>query len=125
MHMESEPATQELASASAARLRPVWRSTMELKEGLVLAKPVSAASGGYATMQLSAGVKLADETIAQLIVKGIECVAVLNTEPPGAADYGRSAGLYQARLQEIFGAAPNPHCQALFDALLRRGPVPC
>jgi hypothetical protein len=59
-HPDEEPA----ALPPEPRLRPVWRSSMQLKKGMVLAKPVSAASGGYATMPLSASVSITDETIA-------------------------------------------------------------
>lgn len=125
-YMESDlPDDESASSPPEPRLRPVWRTAMQLKAGMVLAKPVSAASGGYATMALSAGVSITDETIAQLIVKGIECVAVVHTDPPSETDYAAASDAYQARLQQIFGAAPNPHCQALLTALLQRGPVPC
>jgi hypothetical protein len=92
---------------------------------MVLAKPVSASSGGYATMSLSAGGILAEEIIAQLVVKGIECVAVVNTDPLIKADYARAEQVYEERLHLIFGAEPNAHCQALLDAMLMRGPMPC
>ena len=108
-----------------ARLRSCWVSTIALKPGMVLARPVSAAAGGYATMSLPAGATLAEETIGQMIVKGIECVAVLNTEPMGEADYAVATQAYEARLGQIFGPQPSDHCQALLDALLRRGPMPC
>ena len=107
------------------RLRPCWVSTMALKPYMVLAKSVSAASGGYATMSLPAGATLAEETIGQMIVKGIECVAVLNTEPMSEADYALATQSYEARLGQIFGPERTEHCQALLDALLRRGPMPC
>jgi hypothetical protein len=123
--MESDRSTEQSAGTVAARLRPVWRTTLELKAGMVLAKPVSAASGGYATMSLSAGGSITEETIAQMMVKGIECVAVFNTEPPSEAAYARATEQYTARLQQIFGPAPTPNCQALLDVLLLRGPVPC
>ena len=123
--MESEMPGEPLSSQATARLRPLWRPTLELQAGMVIAKTVTASSGGYATMTLSAGGTIEDATIAQLIVKGVECVAVVNTAPPSEADYALATDHYQTRLQHIFGATPNPHCQALLDALLRRGPVPC
>jgi hypothetical protein len=123
--MESDSLQEREPRDAAARLRAIWRPTLELKPGMVLAKSVSASSGGYATMSLSAGGMLTEETIGQMIIKGIECVAVVNTGPPGEAEYARTTQQYEERLQQIFGAQPNAHCQALLDALLRRGPVPC
>ena len=123
--MESDPSEAVVPDMTHARLRPCWLSTLEIKPGMVLAKPVSAASGGYATMSLPAGVTIAEETIGQMIVKGIECVAVLNTEPMDAQDYAVATQAYEARLQQIFGPQRTEHCQALLDALLIRGPMPC
>jgi hypothetical protein len=60
-----------------------------------------------------------------LIVKGIECVAVVNPSPPSEAEYALTSDTYQARLQQIFGSTPNPQCLALLEALLQRGPMPC
>lgn len=111
--------------AYVARLRPCWRLTLELKPGMVLAKPVTASSGGYATMALSAGVSLTEETIAQLVVKGIECVAVVNTDPVSEGAYALTVQSYVARLHQIFDATPNAHCQDLLAAMLLRGPMPC
>lgn len=116
---------EAVVDSAGARLRPCWRPTMALKPGMVLAKPVSASSGGYATMTLSPGGIIAEETIAQLIVKGIDCVAVVNTNPLSARDYALSLKKYQTRLQQIFGPEPNVHCQALLQAMLARGPMPC
>ena len=98
---------------------------MELNPGMVLAKPVSASSGGYATMSLSAGGMLTEETIAQLVVKGIECVAVVNTDPVSASQYAQAVHSYEARLHQIFEPTPNAHCQDLLTAMLLRGPMPC
>jgi hypothetical protein len=98
---------------------------MDLKAGMVIAKTVSGAWGGYATMTLREGGVITDETIAQMIVKGIECVAVVNTNPPSEHDYAQAVQAYQARLLEIFGATPNAACQELLDAMRKRGPVPC
>ncbi|NVO08281.1 MAG: hypothetical protein HXX19_21120 [Rhodoferax sp.] len=123
--MESDSPQDTVARDADPRQRAVWHTTLELKPGMVLAKPVSASSGGYATMQLSAGVMLTEETIGQMIVKGLECVAVVNTDPPGEKAYAQVTEQYTARLQQIFGPQPNAHCQALLDALLRRGPMPC
>ena len=123
--MEPDRAEPPAADTPAARLRPVWRTTLELQAGMVIAKPVSAASGGYATMSLSAGGTITEETIAQMMVKGIECVAVFNTDPPAVPEYARATEQYAARLRQIFGPEPTPNCQALLDALLQRGPMPC
>ena len=123
--MENAWSEADSGDAYEARLRPCWRLTMELKPGMVLAKPVSASSGGYATMSLSAGISLTEETIAQLMVKGIECVAVVNTDPCSESDYARAVQSYEARLHQIFEPTPNAHCQDLLTAMLLRGPMPC
>lgn len=123
--MDSEPPEAASPVTDQARLRPCWLTTLALKPGMVLAKPVSATSGGYATLSMQAGGSIAEETIGQMIVKGIECVAVHNTEPMNEADYARATQQYEARLAEIFGPQPTAPCQDLLDALLRRGPMPC
>jgi hypothetical protein len=76
-------------------------------------------------MSLSAGFSLTEETIAQLVVKGIECVAVVNTEPVSEADYALAVQSYEARLHQIFEQTPNANCQSLLAAMLLRGPMPC
>lgn len=98
---------------------------MELKVGMVLAMPVTGSSGGYATMQLSAGGSITEEMIAQMLIKGIECVSVVNQDPPCERDYALSVQQYESRLREIFGPQPDEHCLNLLNALLARGPVPC
>jgi hypothetical protein len=123
--MESDLSPEDPDPMQVARTRPCWRLTMELQPDMVLAKEVTASYGGYATLQLSAGVALTEETIAQLVVKGIECVAVLNTDPPGAGDYALLQQTYEARLRQVFEPTPNAACQALLTALLLRGPMPC
>ena len=123
--MEHAWSEEDSGAPYEARLRPCWRLTMELKPGMVLAKPVSASSGGYATMSLSAGGMLTEETIAQLVVKGIECVAVVNTDPVSASQYAQAVHSYEARLHQIFEPTPNAHCQDLLTAMLLRGPMPC
>lgn len=123
--MESALSDEDPGATYVARLRPCWRLTVELKPDMVLAKPVTASSGGYATMSLSAGGMLTEETIAQLMVKGIECVAVVNTDPCSEGDYALAAQSYEARLHQIFDATPNAHCQDLLTAMLLRGPMPC
>ena len=123
--MECSNSENEPGTPRVARLRPCWRLTIELKAGMVLAKPVVASSGGYATMSLGAGGALAEETIAQLLVKGIECVAVVNTDPPSEGDYAKEMRGYEERLRQIFEPAPNAHCEGLLNAMLQRGPMPC
>jgi hypothetical protein len=123
--MEYALSDDDSSEAYQARLRPCWRLTMELKPGMVLAMPVSASSGGYATMSLSAGIALAEETIAQLVAKSVECVAVVNTDPFSEGVYAQLVQSYEARLRQIFDASPNAYCQDLLDAMLQRGPMPC
>jgi hypothetical protein len=52
-------------------------------------------------------------------------VAVVNTDPPSEVDYAKAVQHYEERLRQIFEPTPNAHCQALLNAMLERGPVPC
>lgn len=108
-----------------ARCRPLWKSVLDLKVGMVLAAEVTGSSGGYVTMQISAGGIITEEMKAQMFIKGIACVAVVNTAPPSESDYAFAAQDYETRLREIFEPQPDPHCQNLLNALLARGPIPC
>ena len=108
-----------------ARCRPSWKAVMDLKPGMVIAKTVSGSWGGYATMTLREGGVITEETIAQMVVKNIECVAVVNTDPPSEGDYAKEMRGYEERLRQIFEPAPNAHCEGLLNAMLQRGPMPC
>ncbi len=116
---------EDLPPEPEARCRPCWISIMDLKVGMVLAMPVDGSSGGYATMQVSAGGTISEEMIAQMLIKGIECVAVVNTHPPSEQSYALAVQKYESRLHEIFDPQPDAHCLDLLNALLARGPIPC
>lgn len=103
----------------------VWIPTMDLEVGMVLAKPVLTGTGMHASLHLAAGTPVTAGTIAQLVNKGIECVAVTQHAPPEPDISIQEARCYEARLQEIFGPDPDPHCRALRDALLADGPSLC
>jgi hypothetical protein len=112
----------KLLAIASGRLRPIWISTQDLQPGMVIAESVQGVTGGYATLKISAGCVLSEETIVQLVVKGIECVAIVNPTPLPEQDYDAACKAYEARLREIFGEPPAPDCLALMNALLARGP---
>lgn len=115
----------EMPIKSEARCRPCWKSVHDLKAGMVLAKPVDGSSCGYVTMQISAGGTLSEEMIAQMLIKGIDCVAVVNQDPLPEKDYALAVQQYENRLHEIFGPQPNEPCLNLLTALLAKGPASC
>lgn len=102
-----------------------WIPTMDLEVGMVLARPVLSGTGMHASLHLAVGVQVTASTLAQLINKGIECVAVEVNSPPAPEIFAASVDRYEARLREIFGPDPDPHCQALLDALIADGPCSC
>ena len=114
----------DIPETPSGRFKPLWIPTEELKPGMVIADAVSGSSGSYATLRISAGGVISEETIAQLLVKGIECVAIVNTAPLTEPDYALAQQRYAARLEEIFGAAPHADCLALMAALIAKGPSP-
>lgn len=115
----------EFASTPPPARGYCWRPTMDLAPGMVIAKPVVGAAGGRATMLLAAGGLITAETIAQLVNKGVACVAVVDSAPADEKTRADAARRFEARLHEIFGADPDTHCRALFDALIADGPPPC
>lgn len=102
-----------------------WKPTVNLEPGMVIARPVYGGQGNQLTIHLAVGSAITASTIAQLINKGVECVAVVEDAPPDAAAYARLAERHEARLREIFGAAPDADCRPLFEALVEDGPCPC
>jgi len=111
---------------SAASARPprgyVWIPTMELEPGMVIARPVFGGPGMQVTIHLSVGSAITASTIAQLVNKGVECVAVLQDPQPDAATCANSVCQYESRLHQIFGPDPDENCRPLLDALLADGP---
>jgi len=98
-----------------------WIPTMELEPGMVLARPVLAGSGINSVIHLPVGSEITGNTIAQLVNKGVECVAVQKA-PPEGEEYGVVVAKYEARLHEIFGPDPDESCRPLLDALIAYGP---
>lgn len=102
-----------------------WRATSELQPGMVLARPIVGAQGSRATLLIGAGGTLTEATIAQLVMRGIECAAVLEPVAVPLEVLAAERSAYQARLQQIFGSQPDPSCQSLYTALLDLGPARC
>lgn len=103
-----------------------WLPTMDLEPEMVLARPVfGGGSGNQLTMRLGVGSTLTASTIAQLVNKGVECVAVYRVEDPDPVAQAHLVECYQQRLKEIFGNEPDPACRHLFDALIEEGPSSC
>ena len=123
---EQDPVLQD-APAAIVRLPRgyCWMPIINVEVGQVLAKPLLSGTGMHASLHLAAGFQLTASTIAQLINKGIECVAVVQETPPDAEAYAAIVRQYESRLQEIFGPDPDPNCRALLDALLEDGPCQC
>jgi hypothetical protein len=92
---------------------------------MVLARPVLGGTGMHAALHLAAGSPVTAGTIAQLINKGIECVAVIQDNLPDAAAYAETVDRYEKRLREIFGPDPDPSCRALLAAMIADGPCAC
>lgn len=115
--------------AAAESIRPVrdycWIPTIELEPGMVIARPAFGGPGIRWTIHLAVGSVITASTIDQLVNKGVECVAVLQTPPPDEAAYANMVRQYESRLHEIFGPDPDENCRPLLDALLADGPCPC
>jgi len=92
---------------------------------MVIARPVVGLSGVRETMYVAIGSTVTVNTIAQMIVKGVECVAVFDTSAQGFPDGAQSVAKFETRLKEIFGAEPDDACRALMDALIVARPVLC
>jgi hypothetical protein len=92
---------------------------------MVTARPVVGLAGARETLFISIGSTMTASTIAQLMAKDVECVAVLDPLPPDCSDSSRTVALFQGRLKEIFGPAPDAACQALMDALVLAQPTLC
>lgn len=102
-----------------------WLATMDLQPGMVIARPVVGTSGSRATMHLAIGSVITADTLAQLVNKGVECVAILDDHPPDPETYAGVVLRYEARLRQIFEPQPDDTCRPLFDALINNGPLEC
>lgn len=99
-----------------------WLPTLELEPGMVIARPVFGGSGQQLTIHLAVGSAITASTIAQLVNKAVECVAVMQDTPPDPATHAEAVERYESRLHEIFGANPDDNCRPLLDALLADEP---
>lgn len=105
--------------------RHQWLPIMSVVPGMVVARPVVGLSGVRETMYIAIGSPISTQTIAQLIVKGVECLAVIapdDVETHVVADLVNSR---ISRLQEIFGNEPNESCRKLMTALASAGTSLC
>lgn len=102
-----------------------WIPTMDLEPGMVIARRVFAGPGGQVTINLAVGSVITASTIAQLVNKGVECIAVLQDTQPDSATYADLVRQYESRLHQIFGPDPDQNCRPLLDALLAYGPCQC
>lgn len=118
-------AAPEAGSILPALPRCRWVPTLSLLPGMVIERPVVGGAGMLMTMHLGVGSVITTSTIAQIINKGVECVAVRAEEPVDAAAFAEAAAAHAARLHEIFGPAPDEHCLPLLNVLLEEGPALC
>jgi len=102
-----------------------WVPTLDLDTGEVIARPVFGRSGQQLSLHLAEGSPVTASTIAQLINKGVECVAVVRPPPADGEAYAERVRQYESRLSEIFGQAPDESCAPLLAALLADGPSEC
>ncbi|MDD5297538.1 MAG: hypothetical protein PHU46_11560 [Rhodocyclaceae bacterium] len=105
--------------------RYCWLPTMDLRPGMVIARPITGTRGNRITLQLARGGVINVDTIAQLVIKGVECVAVYEDDPADRATESSTSERYQARLGEIFGQEPPTVCRGLYAALMAYGPCKC
>ncbi len=102
-----------------------WVPIDRLTPGMVIARPVQGGHGNQVTLRIAVGSSVTTSTIAQLVNKGVECVAVLQDAAPDEAARAEAAARHEQRLAEIFGDQPNDACRRLRDALLACGPSAC
>lgn len=102
-----------------------WLPVDALLPEMTLAHRVIGQAEGRTTIMLAAGTILTTSTISQLILKAIECVAIVNQQPPEIGDYLVRQQAYEARLRVIFDCAEGfgQGCRPLFDALVVAGPM--
>ncbi len=102
-----------------------WIPTADLVPGMVIARPVQGGHGNQVTLRIAVGTSVSTSTIAQLVNKGVECVAVLQGAAPDEEARAAAVACHEQRLAEIFGDQPNDACRRLRDALLACGPSTC
>lgn len=98
-----------------------WLPVDTLLPGLTLARRVVVHERDRLLMTLAEGTLLTEGIIAQMMIKAVECVAVLNEHPPAANDYLALKKAHEARVQQVFGCRESQlseDCRPLFDALI-------
>ncbi len=98
---------------------------MDLVAGMIVAKCIIGGSGNRATLRIAVGSTISADTIAQLINKGIECVAVYQNDCINDAIRADETLHYNERLDEIFGPEPSESCGRLLLALRTGYPSKC
>ncbi len=102
-----------------------WIPTADLAPGMVIARPIQGGHGNQLTLRIAVGSSITSNTIAQLVNKGVECVAVRRDAPTGESASSEALRRHERRLAEIFGDPPHEACRPLYDALLACGPPAC
>jgi chorismate synthase len=105
--------------------RYYWLPMMAVRPGMVTARPVVGLSGNRETMFVAVGSTISESTMAQMMAKDVECVAVVDQISHSVAAAEHSPSKFQDRLREIFGPEPDQACQALVDALVKAAPTLC
>ncbi|CAD5372476.1 hypothetical protein RA210_U20459 [Rubrivivax sp. A210] len=117
--MPSQPVDDN--QASAAPMVPAgyrWLPMVDVHPGMVIARPVVGQSGVLQTMYLATGAAITEATIEQMVVKGVECVAVGGPPDCDEPEDDLAATRFGRRLDQIFGPSPSGSCLALRDALI-------
>lgn len=117
--------SDDLFSADAVPDCYCWLPIARLTPGMVIARPVQGGHGNQVTLRIAVGTSVTTSTIAQLVNKGVECVAVRQDAAPDEAARAAAVACHEQRLAEIFGDQPNDACRHLRDALLACGPSTC
>jgi hypothetical protein len=116
---------EDTLSANAVPDCYCWVPTADLAPGMVIARPVQGGHGNQVTLRIAVGSSVTSNTIAQLVNKGVECVAVCRDAAPDEAARAEAQRRHEQRLAEIFGDQPDAACRPLLDALLACGPSTC
>ena len=120
--MNTDQQPQSIPAVPSTR----WLPLEEVVPGMVLAHAVVSTHNRVMDFMVSEGTELSEGILAQLIARGIECVAVHDHHPLSPAEYYTLQTAYVRRLQMIFGAeqaALMPaDVRSLFEAVLAAGP---
>lgn len=117
--------SEEPSSDSVVPDRYCWIPTSALEPDMVIARPIQGGHGNQLTLRIAVGSSVTANTIAQLLNKGVECIAVCQDAMPDEAALAAAAVRHEQRLAEIFGDQPDDACRSLRDALRAYGPSAC